>query len=145
MTLKAREVLSDCKSLLEDLYKEQRSDLWRPRWAGLVALLRSVGHVLDKVDGENSPEARDVVDSAWQELNRRTPEPKIFWDFIEEERNNILKLYAFGPRGNITIHPGGPTTFEFFMRSGEFKGKDPLQLCGEAIEFWEEYLADIDQ
>jgi len=135
MTLKAHEVLCDCKRLLDDLNKEPQSDLWRLRWAGLVALLRAVGHVLKEVDAEVSPEAEGVINSAWEELKSRKPEPEILWEFIEGERNNILKTYAFGPRINITVRPGpfwvnlvtgesgnlpsGPTTFEHFMLLGK--------------------------
>ncbi|MGH7221396.1 MAG: hypothetical protein ACREI1_13840 [Nitrospiraceae bacterium] len=160
MTINAREVLGDCESLLADLTREPPNALWRPKWAGLVALLRAVGHVLDKIDGEGSPEARQVIDRAWEELRGRRPEPKIFWEFIEAERNNVLKAYAFGPRMNTTIRPGaawlnlatgesggspnGPTTFDYFMRSGVFEGQDPRQLCREAIVFWAEYLETID-
>ena len=160
MTINAREVLVDCESLLADLTREPPNALWRPKWAGLVALLRAVGHVLDKIDGAGSPEARQVIDRAWEELRGRRPEPKIFWEFIEAERNNVLKAYAFGPRMNTTIRPGaawlnlatgesggspsGPTTFDYFMRSGAFEGQDPRQLCREAFVFWAEYLETID-
>jgi hypothetical protein len=161
MTLKAREVLRDCELLLADLNNEPQSELWRLRWVGLVVLLRAIGHVLNKVDREVNPEGRIVIDNAWEELRGSKPEPKIFWKFIEDERNNILKAYNFGPRTNITVRPGtilvnqvtrkisslpsSPTTFEHIMSSGAFKGKDSLQLCSEAITFWEEYLSCIDR
>lgn len=50
MTVHAREVLRDCERVLDVITADMPTELWRPRWAGLVALLRSVGHVLDKVD-----------------------------------------------------------------------------------------------
>ena len=30
------------------------------------------------------------------------------------------------------------------MHEGPFKGRDPLELCREAITFWREYLDAID-
>ena len=72
MTIKAREVLGDCESLLADLAREPPDALWRPKWAGLVALLRAVGHVLDKIDGAGSPEARQVIDGGTSRLQVRT-------------------------------------------------------------------------
>jgi hypothetical protein len=136
--------------------------LWRPRWVGLVALLRAVGHVLDKADGEcGSATTRRVIDSEWQGLKESKPDPSIFWNFIEDERNNSLKAYKIGSAINITIRPGtavinlstgevsdslgGSTTFEAFMRSGPFRKEDPLQLCQAAIQFWHNYLDRIDQ
>jgi hypothetical protein len=161
MTIKAREVLRDCGSLLAELTTEPPDELWRLRWAGLVALLRAVAHVLDKIDGPSSPETRQVIDSAWEKLKKSKPEPKIFWDFIEAERNNVLKAYVFGPRISITVRPGpawlnlatgasggspgGPTTFDYFMRSGAFDGHGPRQPCLEAIEFWSSYLDAIER
>ena len=38
-----------------------------------------------------------------------------------------------------------PTTFDFFMRKGPFKGRDPLELCREAITFWRQYLDAVDR
>ena len=161
MTTTARYVLSDCERVLGSMKEEMPSELWRPGWAGLIALLRAVGHVLDKVDGAHSPEAKQVIKDAWNELKKSKPQPRIFWQFVEEERNSILKAYEFGPAMNITIRPGtahvnlatgdtssspsGPTTFEAFMRSGSFEGQEPLTLCRDAIEFWRVYLDKIDR
>jgi hypothetical protein len=160
MTTTARLVLSDCESVLASIKEDMPTVLWRPRWAGLVALLRAVGHVLAKVDGTHSPEAGQVVADAWNALTKSKPEPRILWQFIEEERNNVLKTYEFGPAMNITIRPGTahlnlatgdtysspsePTTFDAFMRSGAFEGQDPLTLCRDAIEFWRAHLDKID-
>ncbi len=152
MTTQAREVLRDCERLLAAIGSDMPGELWRPRWAGLVALLRAVGHVLKEVDAARSPSTKQVVDAAWDELRQSKPEPKIFWQFIVAERNNVLKTYAFGVGVNTTVRPGtaggspgGPTTFEGFVRSGPFEGQDPLQLCREAIQFWNDYLNGIDR
>ena len=161
MTTTARYVLSDCERVLGSMKEEMPSELWRPGWAGLIALLRAVGHVLDKVDGAHSPEAKQVIKDAWNELKKSKPQPRIFWQFVDDERNSILKTYEFGPAMNITIRPGtahlnlatgdtssspsGPTTFDAFMRSGSFEGQEPLTLCRDAIEFWRVYLDKIDR
>jgi hypothetical protein len=163
MTVHAREVLGDCQRLLDVITADMPTELWKPRWAGLVALLRAVGHVLKEVDGKTSDATRKVIESAWEKLNQSKPEPAIFWKFIEDERNNILKTYEIGTRVNITLRPGagalwlnlatgetgsglgGPTTFEAFMRSGPFQGQDPVELCREAIAFWHGYLDAIDR
>ena len=105
MTATARQVLQDCETLLADL---RQQELWGPlfrlRWAGLVALLRAVGHVLDKVDGKASPEARAAIRTAWAAHQPPNPAGAIFWSFIEHERDNILKQYTFGAAVNRTIY-----------------------------------------
>jgi hypothetical protein len=167
--MRARDVLNDCKLALHD-FEEALRDFdealptpeWRTRWVGLVALLRSVGHVLDKVDGETNAKWRDAVDKAWERVNSVKPDHKILWEFIEQERNNVLKAYNMGARLNTTFRPGpmvlgfsdstvrqilqktGPTTHEPFMRSGSYAGRDALALCREAIAFWEKYLSEVE-
>lgn len=161
MTARAREVLKDCEYLLTEISKDLWGPLWRLRWAGLIALLRAVGHVLAKVDSKASIEAKSAIDEAWNRLNDAKPQPKIFWEFIDAERNNILKAYDFGAGVNMTVRPGhaifdratgqqiGATgiqsTFNAFMRSGEFVDRDPLTLCQDAIDFWREYLDNVDR
>lgn len=77
MTYKAREVLDDCRlalSLLEDETDVQR---WRIQWAAAVALIGAVGHVLDKVDGED-PLIKHAAGVA-----RDGPKPLLFGAKIE--------------------------------------------------------------
>jgi hypothetical protein len=168
--MRARDVLDDCKLALHDFeealhdFEEARpTPFWRTRWVGLVALLRSVGHVLEKVDGAQNDQWKNAVKDAWDRVNRTKPDdPKILWAFIDEERNNILKAYQMGARLNTTFRPGplvlgfsdstvrqilqktGPTTHEPVMRSGSYGGSDALALCREAIAFWEKYLSEVE-
>ena len=72
-----------------------------------LALVRAVGHVLDKMDAnENGP--RPGLEVAYAKWKANRDEHRIFWEFIEEERNNILKEYTFGfVSGDIPILAGG--------------------------------------
>lgn len=147
MTAHAREALADCETLLADVRQQQLwGPLFRLRWAGLVALLRAVGHVAELVDGKASPEARQVIRKAWKVRDRSNPAARIFWEFVWAERNNILKAYRFGAGVNRTVYVGSgrPSTDNAFMRSGSFAGRDPLELCDEAIAFWRAYLDEVD-
>src|SRR3990172_5905920 len=103
---RAREVLADCELALADFEAAGPTPYWRTRWTGLVSLLRCVGHVLHKVDAVQSTNLKKAVADAWDDLKKTKPEPRIYWEFIEEERNNILKAYEFGARMNTTIRPG---------------------------------------
>ncbi len=157
--IRAREVLSDCELALEDFQASGPTPYWRTRWTALVTLLRSVGHVLHKIDAARSAKLKQAVDEAWAELKRTKPEPRIFWEFIEEERNNVLKSYEVGARLNTTMRPGtenlslsgqdqadpsGPTTYESFMRSGVYGGRGALEVCREAIDFWQWFLSNVE-
>lgn len=161
MTQRAREVLHDCEAALDDLMTGPTGLQWRTRWAAAVALLRTVGHVLDKVDAEENPAVRAVVTAEWERLKNTKPEPVIYWEFIERERNNILKIYRFGARQNVTLRPGsivldratgesvglpgGPTTYEHVMAGGPFASQDPRDVVQFAITWWRQYLDEVDR
>ena len=156
---RAREVLADCELALADFEAAGPTPYWRTRWTGLVALLRCVGHVLHKVDAVQSTNLKKAVADAWDDLKKTMPEPRIYWEFIEEERNNILKAYEFGARMNTTVRPGtahlslsgegwqgpsGPTTYDSFIRSGSYGGRDAVEVCLDAIAFWRDFLDRVE-
>jgi hypothetical protein len=119
-----------------------------------------VGHVLDKIDGAQSPELRRAVDDAWRRLKQTKPEPSVFWAFIEAERNNVLKAYEVGAQLSVTVRRGSAilsfsdsiapyqksdaTSYESFIRSGFYGGRDALAVCRDAIAFWERFLNDVE-
>lgn len=156
----ARRVMEDCGAALEDLRDEPKGARWRRVWVMNVALLRAVGHVLDKVDGESCAEMRAAVDAHWKSLNATKPAPPIFWEFIEQERNNVLKGYRIGAGQGVVIRlggmqanttgpgqppdPPGPTTYTYTIIGGPFDGQDQRDIIQRAIEWWEEQINEIE-
>jgi hypothetical protein len=53
-------------------------------------------HVLAKVDGSTSAVHKAAINRLWGEWKDERAEHTIFWDYIEEERNSILKTAEFG-------------------------------------------------
>ena len=159
MTTRAREVLADCEHALTDFSASVNTPFQCTRWVALITVLRTVGHVLDKVDCRDaSSELQSRIKAAWQRLQGEQ-RPHIFHDFIDAERNDTLKQYDLGAAANPKIHgawtlkgaslyvshrPGAVTTSAFSMRDGPYKGRDPRQLARDAIEFWRSYLDAID-
>jgi hypothetical protein len=99
ITLDAWTPYSECVSILFEL---QNSDLdddhpeWRISWIAGIALLRAIGHVLDKVDSIKSAKHKKAIARLWSSWKSDKSTNWIFWDFIEQERNNILKIFKFG-------------------------------------------------
>lgn len=91
--MQARLVLADCRAALEKAELAPDSVAFRLSWAALVALLRAVGHVLDKVDGRQSESLRRAIDARWRRWHADRAGNRAYWSFIESERNNVLKVY----------------------------------------------------
>lgn len=117
MTTAACQVLEDCRGARSELVDRIQGSAWRRRWIVAVALLRAVGHVLDKVDGSRSAShKRAGVTRWWKALGSSKPKPEIFWLFIDEERNAIVKEYEINAAQGVTIQIGG---IELNLRTGE--------------------------
>jgi len=159
--LVARQALKDChvawaklELALEPRDWIDRPD-WRVEWIAVVTLLRAVGHVLDKIDGDHNPAIRAAVDGAWRRW-KSGGEHAIFRDFIDRERNNVLKNYRFSAahRTRVVRNPGRVleegfyipyVEREFFeMEDGPFKGRDARDLIRDAMVWWELELDKIE-
>lgn len=109
-------------------------------------LLRTVGYVLSKVDSLRYDAYKDAIEKAWRNLCDLKPEPTIFWEFIDEERNNIVKEYEIRAGQNDTVYLGQNklADYQYRINAGPFNGRDQRDVLKEAIEWWESYLSDID-
>jgi hypothetical protein len=107
MTERARKVLADCETLLGELAPlKVWSGEFRIKWAGLVALLRAVGDVAHKVDGQANPPSPEAVHATLTVKHAHgesNPKAAIFWDFIKFERDSILKAYEFNTGLSWTV------------------------------------------
>jgi hypothetical protein len=138
-TLKAWKPFWDCVSIL---FEFQNSDVdeehteWRLFWVAGIALLRTIGHVLAKADAATSGDHKQVVDRAWATWKATKSANAIFWDFIEKERNSLLKTYETGAK----LSKGDDGYFVEF--SG---GEDAFQLFREAVYWWRHQLIVIEE
>jgi hypothetical protein len=157
-TQNARTVLTDCESLVDEFRDDAVYLKHRFKWVAAMALLRTVGHVLAKVDATSSASAKRAIDKAWQKLCSSNPEPKIFWRFIEEGRNLVLKEYQLGVitrvRAEGRVLPKGVSTdqmspkrakVEYLITWGEYAGRSQKEVLLEAIAWWKGYLDEIDK
>ena len=160
----ARRVLLDCQSALEMLDNEENEQRWRVLWAGAITLLRSVGHVLHKVDGEG-PVLRPLIDSAYNRWKADRSGNAVYWEFIEKERNNILKEYQFhvhetaevgvvvardvvdADSGHTSVMEGEFTLQDNLFRpvtDGFGQGEDARDVYREAMTWWHSELQRIE-
>lgn len=140
-TLKAWEPFWDCVSIL---FHFQNSNVvdgdeelgeWRLYWVAGVALLRTVGHVLAKVDANSSARHAETIGSMWKQFRSDYEGSRILWEFIEKERNSLLKTYSFGAR-LARDEEGG------YIEFGD--GEDAFQLFRQAVYWWRHQLMEIE-
>jgi hypothetical protein len=151
-SLVAWDVLKDCEQALEMLQKEDSFDKFRVIWVAAMAQVRAVGHVLHKVDGGRNPKLKKIIEDAFSDWKRNKGENVIFWDFIENERNSVLKQYEFGflfgPIGVIV--PAEDEFVELYeglfcpILEGYYEGEDCRDVLTEAIKWWIFQLNKID-
>jgi hypothetical protein len=165
VTLNAREVLDDCRVGLSMLEDETDVRRWRVHWAAAVALIRAVGHVLDKVDGED-PIVKQAANAAFERWKGTDPKHEIFREFIDRERNNLLKEY----RSDVHPHAEVALAVEYSAQSadsgvplrytqvakldeniyrplldGPWEGTDARDVLSEAIEWWDRELTAMER
>lgn len=156
----ARGVLADCEAARARLEDETDDVSWRLLWVAAIVLLRTVGHVLAKVDGAGDLAIRKAADTAFWQWKSDAPEHGIFRDFIDDERNLILKEYehrmSSGPVRLVAILPGTAVqdrTSEIFladgnlfrpMLSGPYQGEDGRDVLDQAIAWWKRELDLIE-
>ena len=161
MTAAARRVLDDCKAALEMLEEERDEQRWRVLWIGAMALLRAVGHVLHKVDGEN-PDLRELIDAAYRSWTSRQSRHAVFREFIEEERNNVLKEYELNVVDSAEVYvaiAAGDPDAGYVAEEGPFgldenlfrpvtagfgEGEDARDIYREALEWWDVELSRLE-
>lgn len=155
----ARLVLQDAKIVRKKLEDEVDDREWRLGWVLAVVLLRTVGDVLDKVDGLMDP----LVKGASAELYKSWKlgeDGMIFRDFIKRERDSIVHEYqtamtegsiplmvlAAGPNG---LEGDGPHWVDENlyrpMGSGKFEGEDGRDVLDLAIDWWDRQLDEVDR
>lgn len=168
MTDKARIVLQDCQHAVESHTLDLQGEELRVSWVAILTLLRAVGHVLDKVDSKLSPAMAQAIAEWWADINVSKPEPAIFWQFIENNRNRVIKLYEHGLWRQLVLAgpetEGAPTTIlidQANSRGGKitahdghvvskladgsaFAGQSERAVAFEACRWWRGVLDGID-
>jgi hypothetical protein len=165
MTARARKVLDDCRVALQLLEEETDLQRWRIHWVAALALVRAVGHVLEKVDGADAA-ISGIANAAYKRWKSTAPEHEIFRQFIERERNIMLKEYEFnthpleevrvlvqtqvqrvsdGRPGELSgVFPIGDNIYRPLL-DGFREGDDARDVLSDAIDWWESELSGIER
>jgi hypothetical protein len=160
-----REVLDWCRHAIRLLQEQPRGMDWVVKWAGTLALLRTVGEVLGNVDAQSSPTIRRARQNWKERIKSETPD--IYHEFIDGDVNRLLhqakvsagqsamvfapsavaKATAFGedrtPLKNAAPPVRAPT-YTYHMNGGAFAGRDPRDVVKDAIDWWQRQIDVIE-
>jgi hypothetical protein len=121
---------------------------WEAQFSAAIALLRSVGHVLEK---------KAKADWWWKEITSNKAAHSIFFEFVHCERNLILKEGELRAGQSATVFLAGASSpaappptlpkaiYSYHMNDGVFADRDPRDLIDEAIVWWDAQLTKIDR
>ena len=148
MALTAEAVLKDCEFALACLESEDDRRRFKLLWMAAVAGLRSVGHVLKNVDGAHEPQIKRAAASAFARWKTDREKHKISWDFIEDERNALLKEARRGvlaiPYDLMAGKQRHSFDFQIYapMVDGPYGGEDCRDVLKLAIIWWKRELKE---
>ncbi|HEV2263754.1 MAG TPA: hypothetical protein VGR79_04395 [Stellaceae bacterium] len=129
---------------------------WKVKWAGICSLLKASIHLMRAKDAKSCmPETlrRELI-GVWNRLGSERSKYKIFWEFIDKERNNILKEYDFSAYAAVlaadgSVNDATPTLLRILsegekealvIRGGAYDGRLALDVASEAVQWIEETL-----
>ena len=154
--LVARELLNLIRVMVEEFRREGNTAVpfgtIQAQYIAIVCMLRSVGHVLEKVDCADEP-ARIFLRSRWSIWKKEG----VFQNFIEPTRNELLKEFKGGLRlkdaddvssvfyANPSA-PGGATAAHLFepQKLRDKNDRLVLPLFQASIVFWEICLKEVE-
>jgi hypothetical protein len=150
-------VLCRCQYFAEKLREDPSGVAWEAEFGAALALLRSVGRVMDTTKTKQW----------WLGLKANREANALFWEFIDNERNLILKEAQLRAGQSVTVFIQGvsatgraanevpvlapdkarvprASVHSYKMNDGKFVGRDPRDLIDEAIAWWKVELSKID-
>jgi hypothetical protein len=118
----ARRVLRDCDWVIRRMPTgDVNQAAGRQSWFAAVALLRAVGHALKNEDAARSVYLREAIEAAWQKWKTNFYASQMFYGFIEDERNALLKEYRFESERKIYVEEAAGV------------GQRLVLICGQAV------------
>ena len=127
---------------------------WMIAWIGTCTLLRT-SIDLFKVDANSciNLKIREQIRSEWELIKENEKDHPIFWQFLKEERNNIIHEYKWAvqevwmeqdgttrvPTPLLDIKPEDASSI-LIMKNGPYKNRNSLDLLKESAEWVEERI-----
>lgn len=127
---------------------------WKVAWIGTCAILRTAIELF-KVDAKSciNMRLRDAVKQEWAAINSQKTEHPLFWQFLREERNNIMHQYEWRayaawlnsegkivPRLSLISMSSSDRIPVIVMSSGFYEGRNSVEVMHEAADWVEDRI-----
>jgi hypothetical protein len=124
---------------LEDLEAslDRHGERWRVPYVAAITLLRSIGHVVEKVDGKRDKAVRQVLKEHWSTWKQ----DEIF-KTLDDYRNHALKEFSFGLYRTSSNDQATPLDALLFF--GETP-KDALNELRQSWHWWDGILTEVER
>lgn len=155
--LSSYRALSDGRGGISEL--EQRLDKsnlflseWKVIWIGTCTILRSAIDLF-KIDAKSclAPRIREEISAEWKAIKEQKEEHAIFWDFLKQERDNVIHEYQWrsyeawikpdgtfrAPRLSLLMIDDDGARPILLMNNGPYQGRNSLELLIEAADWVE--------
>jgi hypothetical protein len=100
---------------------------------------------------------REAATEEWKSIEREKEQHRIFWDFLREERNNIIHEYRWSayeryldesgveqhPRPSLLLLTSNTYESDLVLRSGHFKGRRALEVIEESRQWTKERIFSL--
>ena len=140
----ARRVLRDCDWAIRDLPTGDLNQApGRQSWFATVTLLRAVGHGLKNEDATRSAYLREAIEVAWRKWKDDFYSSEIFYGFIEDERNTLLKEYRFENERKIYVGDATGGGQQLVLIGGKVVA--PANALRITWEWWQAEIGRIER
>jgi hypothetical protein len=140
----ARRMLRDCEWAIRQLPTGNLNQApGRQAWFAAVALLRAVGHGLRNEDAARSVHLREAIEVAWKRWKNDFYSSEIFYGFIEDERNALLKEYRFENERKIYVEDTSGVGQHLVLIGGQVVA--PADALRIAWEWWQAEIGRIER
>ncbi|MBS9721750.1 hypothetical protein JYU29_13755 [Tianweitania sp. BSSL-BM11] len=143
---KARLVLSDLRLAMrlfdEALIRNNKQEI-RIQWITCLTLARAVGHVLKNKDVLRSEWLRNAIEKNFNKIKEDEFHNLIYWEFINKERNLLLKEYGSALSLDNPEYKGGEHSEVRHLLIGD-RSYSPTEALKAAACWWQHHISEVE-
>lgn len=160
--LSSLRALSDARRGIQNLETKYSGESslfsdWKVEYVGVCSLLRAAVHLIgEDAKACHNDKVTQELRAEWDAIKQNSSDHTIYWEFVNKERNSILKEYHWSSYEQYFDENGEPIkmtnyslismymvseTSRLIVKGGVYRGRDTLELLNEAADWVEERVS----